>query len=137
MNVFKVLKNACELEKHWNQFPDWYWKHGLHDAELLSVSKLEFEPDYRMKPCKRNCFEMDLDSKGAIYEQDIQKIALYNYKIKTLELDLNSYKKLWWMGDDIKELDNKKYLSEIEFESDNRERITFIIEFEFAEITRK
>ena len=73
---------AKKLEEYYAQFPDWYWKYGLHDAVVLSVSELQLVPDYKEKKPKFNCLEIHLDSKNAIYERDIKTIRLYNYKIK-------------------------------------------------------
>ncbi len=72
---------AKKLEEYYAQFPDWYWKYGLHDAVILAVSELQLVPDYTEKKPKINCLEIQLDSKNAIYERDIKAIRLYNYKI--------------------------------------------------------
>ena len=81
--------------------------------------------------------EIQLDSKNAIYERDIKAIRLYNYKIKTPDIDINSIDKPWWIGDTIKKLDNNRYLLEIEIESAKGSRKHFIVEFEIPEIERK
>ena len=128
---------AKKLEEYYAQFPDWYWKYGLHDAVILSVSELQLVPDYKEKKPKINCLEIQLDSKNAIYERDIKAILLYNYKIKTPDIDINSIDKPWWIGDTIKKLDNNRYLLEIEIESAKGSRKHFIVEFEIPEIERK
>ena len=128
---------AKKLEEYYAQFPDWYWKYGLHDAVILSVSELQLVPDYKEKKPKINCLEIQLDSKNAIYERDIKAIRLYNYKIKTPDIDINSIDKPWWIGDTIKKLDNNRYLLEIEIESAKCSRKHFIVEFEIPEIERK
>ena len=128
---------AKKLEEYYAQFPDWYWKHGLHDAVILSVSELQLVPDYKEKKPKFNCSEIELDSKNAMYEQNIKTIRLYNYKIKTPDIDINSIDKPWWISDTIQELDNKRYLLEIEIESAKGSRKHFIVEFEIPEIERK
>ena len=127
---------AKKLEEYYAQFPDWYWKYGLHDAVILSVSELQLVPDYKEKKPKINCLEIQLDSKNAIYERDIKAIRLYNYKIKTPEIDINSIDKPWWIGDTIKKLDNNRYLLEIVIESAKGSRKHFIVEFEIPEIVR-
>ena len=128
---------AKKLEEYYAQFPDWYWKYGLHDALILSVSELQLVPDYKVKKPKFNCLEIELDSKNALHERDIKTIRLYNYKIKTLDVDINSIDKPWWMGDTIKELNNKQYSLDIEIESARGSRKHFIVEFEIPEIERK
>ena len=127
---------AKKLEEYYAQFPDWYWKYGLHDAVILSVSELQLVPDYKVKQPKLNCLEIELDSKNALHERDIKTIRLYNYKIKTLDVDINSIDKPWWMGDTIKELNNKQYSLDIEIESARGSRKHFIVEFEIPEIER-
>jgi hypothetical protein len=128
---------AKKLEEYYARFPDWYWKYGLHDAVILSVSELQLVPDYKVKKPKFNCLEIELDSKNALHERDIKTIRLYNYKIKTLDVDINSIDKPWWMGDTIKELNNKQYSLDIEIESARGSRKHFIVEFEIPEIERK
>ena len=128
---------AKKLEEYYARFPDWYWKYGLHDAVILSVSELQLVPNYKEKPLKYNCLEMELDCKNAMYEQNIKTIRLYNYTIKTPDVDVNSIDKPWWISDTIKELENNRYLLEIKIESARGKRKNFIVEFETPEIERK
>lgn len=134
----KGIKAAAKkLEEYYAQFPDWYWKYGLHDAAILSISELQLAPNYKEKTPKYNCLEIELDCKNALYEQNIKTIRLYNYKIKTPGIDINSIDKPWWISDTIKELENKRYLLEIEIESARGDRKNFIVEFGIPEIERK
>ena len=134
----KGIKAAAKkLEEYYAQFPDWYWKYGLHDAAILSISELQLAPNYKEKTPKYNCLEIELDCKNALYEQNIKTIRLYNYKIKTPDIDINSIDKPWWMGDTIKELNNQQYSLDIEIESASGSRKHFIVEFEIPEIERK
>ena len=128
---------AKKLEEYYAQFPDWYWKYGLHDAVILSVSELQLVPDYKEKKPKINCLEIQLDCHNAMFEQNIKTIRLYNYKIKTPDIDINNIDKPWWISDTIKELENKHYLLEIKIESARGNRKDFIVEFEIPEIERK
>ena len=128
---------AKELEEYYARFPDWYWKYGLHDAVILSVSELQLVPNYKEKPLKYNCLEIELDCKNALYEQNIKTIRLYNYTVKTPDIDINSIDKPWWISDTIKELENNRYLLEIKIESARGKRKNFIVEFETPEIERK
>ncbi len=132
-----IWKRAMEIEEYYAQFPDWYWKYGLHDARILSVSEIQLVPDYKDKNPKWNCLEICLDSRSAIYERDIEKILLYNYKIQTSCFDIKALEKTWWMSDSIEEQKNRQYLSEIEAETADRERIEFTVSYEFAEVERK
>ncbi len=128
---------AKKLEEYYSQFPDWYWKYGLHDAVILSVCELQLTPDYKEKNPRYNCLEIKLDSKNALHEQNIKTIRLYNYKIKTPDVDINSIDKPWWISDTIKELGNKRYSLEIKIESAKGSRKNFVVEFEIPEIERK
>ncbi len=132
-----IWKRALETEEYYAQFPDWYWKAGLHDAHILSVSEKELIPDYKDKQPKWNCLEILLDSKNAIYENDVKKLRLYNYKIKTPDFDIKSLEKNWWMSDSIEKQENGNYLSEIETETAEQKRIKLTVSYEFAEVERK
>jgi hypothetical protein len=134
----KGIKAAAKkLEEYYAQFPDWYWKYGLHDAAILSISELQLAPNYKEKTPKYNCLEIELDCKNALYEQNIKTIRLYNYKIKTPDIDINSIDKPWWMGDTIKKLDKKRYLLEVEIETARGKRKELAVEFEIPEVERK
>lgn len=126
-----------KLEEYYSRFPDWYWKYGLHDAVILSVSELELIPDWKSKHPRRNCLEFCLDSSNAIYEQNVYKIRFYNYKIKTSEVDINELEKPWWITDTLKQLPNNHYLLEINIETAQGDHKQFVVEFEYPEIERK
>ncbi len=132
-----IWKRAVEIEEYNAKFPDWYWKYGLHDARILSVSEKELNPDYKDKQPKWSCLEICLDCKNAMYERDIKKICLYNYKIKTPDIDINEIEKNWWISDTLKQSENQRYLLELEIESAEGERKDFVVSFEFPEVERK
>ena len=45
-----------------NKVPDWYWTHGLHDANIISATKKEsdWNPD-------DNCLIFKIDCDGAMF----------------------------------------------------------------------
>ena len=129
--------SAKKLEEYYSRFPDWYWKYGLHDAEILSVSELELTPDWKSERPRWNCLEICLDSSGAMYETDICKICLYNYKIKTPDTNINELEKPWWIGDTITRLQDDRYLLEITIETAHGEHKQFAVAFEIPEVERK
>ncbi len=137
MSQKEIEAAVKKLEEYYAQFPDWYWKFGLHDAVILSVSELQLIPNYKEKTPKYNCLEIKLDCKNALYERNIKTIRLYNYKIKTPDMDIKSIDKPWWIGDTIKKLDKKRYLLEVEIESARGKRENFGVEFEIPEIERE
>ena len=136
------LVAAKKLTKQDVPLPDWYWKRGLHDAKILSVCELEFAPDWKEKRPKRNCLEIQLDSKNALFEQDIETISLYNYRIKEMKTDtvtpvtLDAFQKTYWMGDRIEQLSDKRYLLEIACVDLHFNHLSLTIEFEFPAIQR-
>ena len=79
---------AKKFEEYYAKFPDWYWKRGLHDAVIISVSELELVPDWKEKHPKRNCLEILLDSKNALFETNIIRISLYNYRIMDMKMNV-------------------------------------------------
>lgn len=124
------------LEEYDSSFPDWYWKRGLHDAVILSSAELELAPEWKSKHPRRNCLEICLDSSNAMYEQNIHKICLYNYEIKTPEIRINELENPWWIRDKIEQLPNKRYLLEIVIETARGNKKTFVVDFEIPEIER-
>ncbi len=129
-------QKAKQLEEYYSQFPDWYWKFGLHDAKILSVIELQLPPDYKSQNLKYNCLEICLDAKNAMFEHDVKKISLFNYKILTPEIDINKMEKPWWIKDFLTQLPNNKYRLEIGIETARGKQKQFIVEFEKAETER-
>ena len=119
----KIPSKAIKLN---DNYPDWYWQRGLHDAKILSVS----EP-----VC--NVLEINLNSSSAIFEFDIEKITLFNYKIYLDNFCICDIEKTWWMGDSIYLLPNNKYLLEIETAPLRGCHLNFMIECEKAVVKRK
>ena len=66
-----------------NSLPEWYWKYGLHDANIISATKKEsgWNPT-------DNCLILKIDCDGALFEADIIEIRFYNYKIKTSDFGI-------------------------------------------------
>ena len=109
----------------------------MHDAVIQSVSELQLTPNYKEKRPKFNCFEIQLDSNNAMFDQSVKTIRLHNYKIKTPDIDINSIDKPWWISDTIKDLGNQRYLLDIKIESAKGSRKHFVIEFESPEVVRE
>ena len=131
-----------KLEEYYAQFPDWYWKYGLHDAAILSVRELELAPDWKEKRPKRNCLEILLDSKNALYETTIKRISLYNYHITGTKMNgaepiaLNAFRNVYWLGDSIEQLEDGSYLLEIECTDSHGNLMYLTVKFETPEIER-
>ncbi len=116
------------------QFPDWYWRRGLHDAVILAVTERSLTPNYKEKSPQFNCLELEIDCKQAIFEQDVKTIRFYNYKIKSPQADLAGG---WWIRDTLRQLPNKKYLLEVELAGTRKKRVDFVVEFQTADIQRE
>ncbi len=116
--------------------PDWYWDYGLHDAEILEAIELELPRDWRAADPKWNCLELVLDARGAIFDTSVRKIALFNYKILSGNIDDLKEGKIWWMGDTLSEIDGDHVL-DIEFERPNGSRFDLKIKFQTAEVYRE
>ena len=128
--------------EYYAQLPDWYWKSGLHDAKILSVCELELVPDWKEKHPKRNCLEILLDGKNALFETDIKKISLYNYRITDMNMNgvkpitLEAFRNVYWLGDSIDRLDDGKFLLEIECTDSRSNLMSLNVKFEIPEIER-
>lgn len=122
--------------------PDWYWVNGLHDACIVDVEYFEFPFDYNKFVGNKNSYDRNLmllkiNASGALYEQDIKEIKLFNFKIITNNIELQGRKKVWWLADKLTEKDGYYYL-EIDFQDLDSypEDFTFEIKFDRAEVVR-
>ena len=114
-----------------NTFPDWYWKKGLHDAQILYTEELQLPYDYINRVSECTAFRFYINSRKAIFENKIKSITLYNYKIFSESYDL---KNVYWLSD-ILTKQSSGYVLEILFYSlEDRDEFTFMISFETAEI---
>lgn len=114
-----------------NSLPEWYWKHGLHDANIISATKKESD----WNPTD-NCLILKIDCDGALFEADITEIRFYNYKFKSGYYDINLLNGGWWLYDEI----TKKgtyYFLDLEFDTSECKRKHLEITFQRAEVIRK
>ncbi len=119
-----------------NSLPEWYWTRGLHDANIISVSELQLVPNYKEKNPKFNCFEIELDCNNAIYERNIKRIRLFNYKIKTNDFDKSLLNGGWWLTDEIINKGDY-YLLDVKFETAKCKTRHFEIAFKQAKVIRE
>ena len=132
----EIKKSYRAYKESWKDFPAWYWKYGLHDAEILEVSELGDGIDKKRGKYYKNCLVLTFDSSGAIYETDIKKIIFYNYEVKMSNAPLSQLSKTWWMGDTIERLSNGNYLLNFEVSLENNDRLNFFMEFEYVQVER-
>lgn len=106
----------------------WYWTKGLHDADIIDALETNLEYDYTLKNPIRNCLELIIDSKHAMFETSIKGIKFYNFKILS---DLTSPKGIWWLKDELKEVDGKFVLT-----ITGHQREVFSVRFESIDVVR-
>ncbi len=135
MSKNEIYKKAKELAEYYAQFPEWYWKGGLHDAKLLSLKPIEIEPDYEKGTY--NCLEICLDADGALFEEDVTRILLYNYKIERLPAIVNAEDAKWWYGDELTKTDDGKYKLDITIVDRKNNKHIFTMIFKTAEVERR
>ena len=123
--------------------PEWYWVNGLHDAGIIGVEVYEFSFDYNKFAAEksnynRNLLILKIDAKGALYDNCVEEIRFYNYKILTSNVSLENRKTVWWLADRLIEQENH-YILEIDLQDFDScpEDFTFKIKFERAEVKRK
>ena len=122
--------------------PEWYWVSGLHDACIIGVETFEFPFDYnkfvREKDnYNRNLITLRINAKGAIYDNTVKEIRLFNHKILTEDITLEGREKVWWLADRL--VDHGEYYTlEIDLQDFDSypEEFTFKIKFERAEVDR-
>ena len=113
-----------------NQFPEWYWTHGLHDANIVSVMKKGSDWNPR-----DNCLILKIDCDGALFETDITEIRFYNYKIKTSDFDVNLLNGGWWLSDEVV-TKGDHYLLDLKFDTAKCKTKHLEITFSRAEVIR-
>ena len=123
--------------------PEWYWINGLHDAGITDVEAFEFPFDYNKfigekSKYNRNLLVLKIDAKGALYDNSVEEIHFYNYKILTPDVSLENRKTILWLADRLIEQDNH-YILETDLQDFDSypENFTFKIKFDRADVKRK
>ena len=122
--------------ENWEKVPSWYWKHGLHDAKVLSICEESCEPDWKSSLPVYNTLEIQLDSTKALYETDIIKIKLMNYKWISEPINVADYPELWWERDTLACLPSGKFSLEIILQAPKKRRVVLQMEFTAAEVEK-
>ena len=118
------------------KLPAWYWKRGLHDAQILETSELGEGVDKKRGKRYRNCLVFSMNSSGAMFQFDIKKIVFYNYEVKMADASVSELSKIWWMTDTIEQLPSGNYLLNFEVDPENGDRWCYSIEFEFIDVEK-
>ena len=136
----KQGQNDREWQEYFDslkKLPVWYWKRGIHDAEILDVWELENGVDKKRGKYYRNCLVLSLDSSGALYDFNVKKIIFYNYEVRMADVSVSKLSKTWWMGDTIEQLSDGNYLLNFEVSLENNDRLNFSMEFEYVHVERQ
>ena len=86
--------------------------------------------------------EILLDGKNALFETNIKKISLYNYRIADMKMNaaepitLDAFRNVYWLGDSIDRLEDGKFLLEIECTDSRSNLMSLNVKFEIPEIER-
>lgn len=122
--------------------PAWYWVKGLHDAHITLVESFEFPFDYdrftrEKNTYDRNCLTLTVDAAGAMFDNSVKAIRLYNYKYLSPETALEGHGTLWWIGDRLTVSDSRFELEINLYDSEAfPEELTVRLRFERAEVER-
>lgn len=137
-----MSKGKVYLSNYPDNPPEWYWVSGLHDACIIGTESLEFPFDYNKfvgekNKYNRNLITLKINAKGALYDNEVKEIRLFNYRILTEDISLEGRDKVWWLADRL--FDHGKYYTlEIDLQDFDAypEEFTFKIKFERAEVDR-
>jgi hypothetical protein len=133
----KSLEAYFRFQEEIKKYPAWYWKHGLHDAKILSVRESGAYWEPRRGKNFRNYLELRLDGSGALFEQKIEWLRFYNYEIKSMDVPVAQLAGTWWLYDTLQALPNGNYLLNFEVDPENGKHWNFLMEFETGDIQRK
>lgn len=118
------------LKQAQNDLPEWYWKHGLHDANIISATT----NDSSWNP-EEHCLILKMDCDGAMFEADITEIRFYQYKIKTNDFDVSLLNGGWWLSDEMVRKGNY-YRLDLKFDTAKCKTKHLEITFRHAEVIR-
>lgn len=137
-----MAKGKIYTSSYPDNLPEWYWVNGLHDACIVNVEYFEFPFDYNKFVGNKNSYYKNLmvfkiNASGALYDQTVKEIKLFNYKILTENIELQGRKKVWWLADRLTEKEGHYYL-EIDLQDIDSfpQDFTFEIKFDRVEVVR-
>ena len=133
----EIEKNLQAHRESLEKLPAWYWKRGLHDAQILEALELGDGIDKKRGKRYRNCLVFSLNSSGAMFQFDVEKIVFYNYEVKTADASVSALSKTWWMTDRIEQLPSGNYLLNFEVSPENGVNWCYSIEFEFIDVEKR
>ncbi|MBR6513265.1 MAG: hypothetical protein IKT46_00385 [Clostridia bacterium] len=124
-----IRQEANKLRKYYESLPEWYWKRGIHDAKITMIYE-DFEKG-------RKFLDIHINAAGAIFEQDITKIRLYDHKIISPD-NIGVLDGGFWLSDSIETLDSGRYLLKAVIScNDDKDHITLEVRFSDPLVERK
>ena len=136
--------SRCEIMQHKGDeimdhaaIPEWYWRGGLHDAQIIGVDAVVLDYDWTLPNPDRNYLLLRLDASNAMFDVRAKEIRVYNYKVLSTDVALEDLPESWWKWDKLSE-ENGKYILDIYAEKfrPRRQRLSFRIRFDRAEVIR-
>ncbi|MGN0475436.1 MAG: hypothetical protein ACI4IJ_10125 [Acutalibacteraceae bacterium] len=114
-----------------NSLPEWYWSHGLHDANIIVATKKQsnWNPN-------DNCLILKISCDGALSVADITEIRFYNFKFKSGFFDINLLNGGWWLSDEILKKGDH-YLLDLKFDTAECKTKHLEMAFQRAEVIRE
>ena len=84
----KISKGKVYISNYPDNPPEWYWISGLHDSCIIGTESFEFPFDYNKFVGEKNIYNRNLitlriNAKGALYDNEVKEIRLFNYRILT------------------------------------------------------
>ena len=137
-----MQKGKVYTSSHPSNPPEWYWVRGLHDACIVGVETFAFPFDYNKfirekNKYNRNLLTLRINAKGALFDNTVKEIRLFNHKILTDDISLEGREKVWWLADRL--VDHGDYYTlEIDLQDfdSSPEDFTLEIKFDRAEVVR-
>lgn len=114
-----------------DQYPDWYWKNGLHDAQIIEKVFLDYNNDLLRDKKKQNCIELRIDSRGSMFDTAVKCLRFYNFKEISGHTNIEG---CWWVDDSLRKIENKYMLEIILLK--NKKTDKYVIRFESCEVVR-
>ena len=94
-----MAKGKVYISNYPDNPPEWYWISGLHDACIIGTESFEFPFDYNKFIGEKNIYNRNLitlriNAKGALYDNEVKEIRLFNFSNTTFYKSRIYFRKL-------------------------------------------
>ena len=83
-----------------------------------------------------NLLILRINAKGALYDNEVKEIRLFNYKILTDNISLDDREKVWWLADRLVD-HGEYYILEIDLQDFDANPEEFTVKIKFEKAQRK